>query len=506
MTKNEFFRKMTIKICGNLDIEKALFSSLTFLKDLMPVTILFLEYYDVNMSATRTIAKATLKGGQKVDLLTPLSQEAKQWASGYLSDISKQAYLYQDPMDRPYASEMMRFHNITLCSVILLPLEAGGKVIGSLIVGSEGKTKFNKKHAELISLMSEPIAIAMSNALIHREVVQLKNNLTEDNKQLHNELRRLSGEEIIGANLGLKEVMEKAGQVASLDSPVLLLGETGVGKDVIANAIHYSSSRADGPFVKLNCGAIPETLIDSQLFGHEKGAFTGAFKSQRGCFERAVKGTVFLDEIGELPLNAQTRLLRVLQDKEIVRVGGEKIIPLDIRIIFATNNNLEEMVKDGRFREDLWFRLNVFPIWIPPLRHRRSDIPELVQYFIDVKSKELKLPSIPKVEPYSLDSLFGYEWPGNVRELANIVERELILNPKGPLNFKSLGPLTRQAMVMDSKPESTILSLNEMMVIHIRQALTLSNGKIHGKGGAAELLNINPNTLRSKIRKFGIQI
>ncbi len=241
-------------------------------------------------------------------------------------------------------------------------------------------------------------------------MLKLKDLLADDNRYLHGELRRLSGDEIVGANFGLKDVMHKVQQVATLDSPVLLLGETGTGKDVIANAIHYSSSRSDGPFVSINCGAIPDTLIDSELFGHEKGAFTGALSQKRGRFERAEKGTIFLDEIGELPLQAQVRLLKVLQSKEIERVGGVKIITLDIRIIAATNRNLEEIIKLHQFREDLWFRLNVFPIWIPPLRERRSDIPALLQHFISMKAKELKLPAIPTLSHASIDPLLKSPW------------------------------------------------------------------------------------------------
>jgi transcriptional regulator with PAS, ATPase and Fis domain len=220
----------------------------------------------------------------------------------------------------------------------------------------------------------------MANALKHREVITLRDMLADDNRFLHGELRRLSGDEIVGANFGLKDVMHKVNQVAPLDSPVLLLGETGVGKD--------------GPFISVNCGAIPDTLIDSELFGHEKGAFE--------------------------------------------RLGGTKTISLDIRIIAATNQNLKERIKTNQFREDLWFRLNVFPITIPPLRRRKSDIPSLLQHFLSLKSKQLKLPAIPSISPDALKTLMDYHWPGNVRELENIVERTLILDRKGPLNFDHL--------------------------------------------------------------------
>jgi transcriptional regulator with GAF, ATPase, and Fis domain len=387
---------------------------------------------------------------------------------------------------------------------MVMNLKSNNQVLGALVLITE-KEKYTQQHADLVTLLKEPFIIATANALKHHEVLKLKDLLADDNRYLHGELRRLSGDEIVGANFGLKEVLYKVRQVARLDSPVLLWGETGTGKDVIANAIHYSSSRSDGPFVSVNCGAIPDTLIDSELFGHEKGAFTGALAQKRGRFERADKGTIFLDEIGELPLQAQVRLLKVLQSKEIERVGGVKTIPLDIRIIAATNRNLEEMVKAHQFREDLWFRLNVFPIWIPPLRERRSDIPALLQHFISIKSKELKLPSIPPVLPGTTDLLMNYHWPGNVRELQNIVERALILNPTGPLSFEHL-KLPISSLKIDSNdyvPDTE--SLDELTSLHIRRILAKTNGKIHGPDGAAELLGINASTLRNRMNKLGIE-
>jgi hydrogenase-4 transcriptional activator len=297
------------------------------------------------------------------------------------------------------------------------------------------------------------------------------------------------------------------GQVAPLDSPVLLQGETGTGKEVIANAIHYSSPRKDGPFIKVNCGAIPETLLDSELFGHEKGAFTGAISQKRGRFERADKGTIFLDEIGELPPQAQVRLLRVLQEKEIERVGGTSSIRVDIRVISATNRNLQEMVASGRFREDLWFRLNVFPIMIPPLRQRREDIPALVHHFMDRKSKELKLAERPVLAPGALDRLKAYDWPGNVRELENLIERALIQSRGGMLSFETLSapqvPGGRER-TRDAGRNRTVLSLDEINVQHIRQALENAGGKINGPGGAAQILGLHPNTLRGRMNKLGI--
>ncbi len=299
--------------------------------------------------------------------------------------------------------------------------------------------------------------------------------------------------------------MRQVRQVAPTVSPVLLSGETGVGKDVIANAIHLGSPRRDGPFVPVNCGAIPESLLDSELFGHEKGAFTGALAMKRGRFERADGGTILLDEIGEMPLEAQVRLLRVIQHREIERVGGTQRIPVDIRIIAATNKNLEERVTTGRFREDLWFRLNVFPITVPPLRDRTGDIPALVYHFIERKAAELKIGETPRLAPGAIDDLLAYQWPGNVRELENLVERAMILHRGEPLSFDDLEAAARPPVAQPPAPTGEeALDLDTVTARHIQQVLKRTGGKIHGPGGAGELLGINPNTLRYRMRKLGI--
>jgi transcriptional regulator with GAF, ATPase, and Fis domain len=331
--------------------------------------------------------------------------------------------------------------------------------------------------------------------------------LADDNRYLQQELLRLSGEDIVGADFGLRGVMEMVRQVAPLDSPVLLLGETGVGKDVIANAIHYSSLRREHPFITVNSGAIPENLLDSELFGHEKGAFTGAIAQKRGRFERANKGTIFLDEIGELPPQAQVRMLRVLQHKEIERVGGSNPIHVDVRIIAATHRNLEEMLKADLFREDLWFRLNVFPIMIPPLRARKADIPALLHHFIQRKTIELKLPTRPTLAPGAMDRLVAYHWPGNVRELENMVERALILNRSGPVEFAfhdSAGHEDVCELSEDPFGSKEALLLDQAIRRHIQKVLKIADGKIHGPGGAAELMGINPSTLRNRMNKLAI--
>jgi transcriptional regulator with GAF, ATPase, and Fis domain len=512
MDENEFFREATLHICGNLVLEEAMFSTFRFLRKEMPVDRLFLQFQDVGLNSLRIIAMATAKKAVKVDLLTPLSPEALQEQSDLVNEYRQRnkpnfIWLFQDnPEKNPVIREVFELHKMKATSLMVIPLGATGKVLGggSLVLTTEGDRKFTQQHADLLSLLKEPFSIAMSNALKHREVEKLQEILADDNRYLKGELKRITGDSIIGANFGLKEVMEKVSQVASLDSPVLLLGETGVGKDVIANAIHYSSTRRDGPFINVNCGAIPDTLIDSELFGHEKGAFTGAISQKRGRFERADKGTIFLDEIAELPLLSQVRLLHVLQNKTIERLGGTKTLKLDIRVIAATNQDLKERIKTNQFREDLWFRLNVFPIIIPPLRERKSDIPALLQHFLALKSKQLKLPAIPPLSPGAVETLMEYHWPGNVRELENIVERALILNKSGPLHFDHLKTDQEEGYSHLTGEPDDIENLDEAVIRHIQKILDRTGGKIHGPGGAADLLGINASTLRNRMKKLGI--
>jgi len=503
MNKMEFFQQAALAICGKLEIEAALHAFFNILVKQMPVTKLFLQRFDTEYNCMRTIAYSSAIEYGKMDLLTPLSQDARKLVMENMESVQG-IYLFNAPHISPITIEMLNYHSITASSLIVMDLQTENKLLGNFVLISENDT-LSEEYKDMVYSIKEPLAIAMSNALKHQEMIKLQNLTADDNRYLHGELRRLSGDEIVGSNFGLKDVVTKVRKVAALDSPVLILGETGVGKDVIANTIHYSSMRNKGPFVSVNCGAIPDTLIDSELFGHEKGAFTGALVQKRGRFERANKGTIFLDEIGELPLAAQVRLLKVLQSKEIERVGGVSTIKLDIRVIAATNRNLEEMIKKRQFREDLWFRLNVFPIWIPPLRERKVDIPALIQHFTGLKSKELKLAKIPTLAPGSTELLMEYQWPGNVRELQNVIERSMILSPQGPLTFEHLTQKPDQQVQRGKTdlPESE--NLDDMISIHIRRVLSKTNGKVSGKGGAAARLGVNPSTLRNRIKKLGIK-
>jgi hydrogenase-4 transcriptional activator len=507
MDENVFFREATLRICSSLDIETALKNCFEYVKAFIPAIRMSLHIWDADLNLVRFVASvgANLPEGSEKVLSLPekgRSERAALLEKGEIIHIANQP----DPkLGLQEIQERLGLNpNISMMS---MALKLEGNRIGSLGLVADGVNQYTDEHARLLLLLHGPFAIAMSNALKHQELIRYKDMLADDNRYLFDELRSALGDEIIGSDFGLKTVMEMVQQVAPLDSPVLLLGETGTGKEVIANAIHYSSPRKDGPFIKVNCGAIPETLLDSELFGHEKGAFTGAISQRRGRFERADKGTIFLDEIGELPPQAQVRLLHVLQKKEIERVGGTRSIPVDIRILSATNRNLQEMIASGRFREDLWFRLNVFPITIPPLRQRKEDIPALVHHFVDRKSMELKLTERPVLAPGTIDKLVAYHWPGNVRELENMVERALIQNHGGILSFDTLlpglAPGDRKG-VQDAGRHRVLLSLDEIAGRHIRRALEMARGKINGPGGAAQILGLHPNTLRKRMNKLGI--
>ncbi|SPD72099.1 conserved hypothetical protein [uncultured Desulfobacterium sp.] len=511
VNKDNFFREATMRICGNLDIETSMWSCLEYLEKVIPITGMVLDLFDRELATAHAIVQVSrYRDNPRLPRMIPLPKSAgaalkRKWIKMHTQDVM----IINRPESDPLSLTMTQIVKKPNTSIMAMRLKIEDNRLGALVIYVDGKDKYANKHARLLSMLHDPFSIAMSNALKHEEVIKLKDMLADDVQYLHRELLRLSGDELVGKTGGLAGVMEMVHQVASLNSPVLLLGETGVGKEVIANAIHYSSQRKEGPFIKVNCGAIPETLMDSELFGHEKGAFTGAVSEKRGRFERANMGTILLDEIGEMPLHAQVRLLRVLQNKEIERIGGTKTIPINVRVISATQMNLEDMIREGRFREDLWFRLNVFPIMIPPLRQRKEDIPDLVRHFINRKSRELKFKAEPAISPDTLERMMSYHWPGNVRELENVVERALIQN-RGKdnntfLTFKDFVLREKQENnITPSGSNSDIIGLDDAVARHIKLALKTANGKIEGPGGAAMLLKVNPSTLRTKMKKLGV--
>ncbi len=507
--RNIFFREATIRICSSLNPHMVLDHLLDYIKDIIPGDGASLGLIDAKSFTMQLTAQVSLNGTERQAPFTIMLP--KQQKERYQRWLTKDEFLFENDTSRlePWEKTVVdRAFPPLVRSLMVINLDLQEERLGAFAIYSGKKNQYTEDHLSLLATLHDPLAIAMSNALLYQEVMLSRETLADDNRYLYQQLFQVSGEAIVGADSGLKEVMEKVRQVAQLDSPVLLLGETGVGKEVIANAIHQYSDRRNGPFIKVNCGAIPETLMDSELFGHEKGAFTGAVSQKRGRFERADNGTIFLDEIGELSPAAQVRLLRVIHNKEIERVGGMSSIPINTRIISATHRNLFDMVQNGRFREDLWFRLNVFPIIIPSLRDRKADIPELVYYFIKRKAAELKIHETPVMDPDDLERLLAYRWPGNIRELENMVERALIQSRGIKLTKLSFeNPWLAAGKTEppeESGNEEDFLGLEEMVRIHISKALSLTKGRVHGPKGAAKLLHLNPSTLRAKMRKLGI--
>jgi transcriptional regulator with GAF, ATPase, and Fis domain len=393
--------------------------------------------------------------------------------------------------------------------VLAGPLNAAQGPAGVVVFAARPRQSFRAEHEELARALLEPFTAALENDRRLREMTALREAVEADNRSLLSRLGRHDiVDSIVGAETGLRSVMEQIELVARSDVPVLVLGETGSGKEVVARAIHARSRRASGPFLRVNCGAIPPELVDSELFGHEKGSFTGAVGVRRGWFERADAGTLFLDEVGELPLAAQVRLLRILQDGTFERVGGERSLHVDVRIVAATHRDLAALVADRGFREDLWYRIAVFPIRLPPLRERPEDIPSLAAHFALRAAKRLGMPPLVPA-PEDLDLLVSYPWPGNVRELAAVIERAGILGGGKRLEVaQALGAGGRQAPAgvpaAAPPPSGPFATLEAAMAAHIEAALARTRGRIEGPDGAARLLAINPHTLRARMRNLGI--
>jgi transcriptional regulator with GAF, ATPase, and Fis domain len=397
--------------------------------------------------------------------------------------------------------------------VLAGPTLAGGVPSGVLVLVAGRGSIFRPRHLPMLQALLDPFSAALENDRRLREMGALREAAEADKRTLLHRLGRESvgSETIVGADMGLRQVMERIELVAPSDVPVLILGETGSGKEVVARAIHGRSRRAAGPFLRVNCGAIPLELIDSELFGHERGSFTGAVGLRKGWFERADQGTLLLDEIGELPLAAQVRLLRILQDGTFERVGGQISLSVDVRIVAATHRDLQAMVAEGSFREDLWYRIAVFSIGLPPLRDRPEDIPALAAHFALRACRRFGFPALTPGQQ-EVNLLLAYDWPGNVRELAAVLDRAAILGNGKTLEVaKALGrapgrPEGSRRRPQDARPRGreALLSLDDAMARHVERALEETRGRIEGPTGAAALLRINPHTLRARMRKLGI--
>ncbi len=518
--QNQILLDVWREACQHIEIQDFAQTAAELLAKQSPLSKVIVRRFDREQATMITVAIAPMRSGEAIsedrrNLSEQESPQLQKWCrSGRL---------------------LARGKRLTGVLGLILPPDIDGDIVavplinddvaaGALLLVARAGLAFDSSDHELFEKLREPFSVALENDRRIHEIASLREAAEADRGAL---LRRLGRNEItdtvVGEGTGLRSVMERVRLVANSDVPVLILGETGTGKELVARAIHNRSTRHSGPFIRVNCGAIPTELIDSQLFGHERGSFTGADQTRAGWFERADRGTLLLDEIGELPLAAQVRFLRVLQDGFVERVGGAQPIHVDVRIVAATHRDLPRMVQDGQFREDLMYRLAVFPILLPPLRERRDDIAPLAQHFADRAALRFGLPPVA-VTPDDVGLLRTYDWPGNIRELGAVIDRAAILGDGHSLEIaKSLGlndPTTVQITRREGLPSisgtqrggiqsaadiaSSIATLDEAMKSHIELVLARTRGRIEGRKGAAALLDINPHTLRARMRKLGV--
>jgi formate hydrogenlyase transcriptional activator len=390
----------------------------------------------------------------------------------------------------------------------VVPLLDGDQAVGALVFSSLKPNAFGQREVRALAETAAPIATALNNALAFRQIADLKDRFRREKQYLEEELdQEHHFQEIVGVSPSLRHVLKEIETVAPTDATVLIQGETGTGKELLARSIHRLSPRHNRTFIKLNCASIPAGLLESELFGHEKGAFTGAVARKIGKLELANEGTLFLDEIGEMPLDLQPKLLRALQEREIERVGGSRAIPVDIRLIAATNRDLARMVVQNQFRSDLFYRLKVFPVFAPPLRERAGDIPILVRHFVSVHSRRMGK-VIETIPDEVMGALTRWSWPGNIRELENLLERAVILT-RGNALYVPLAELREE--LAESQPDShkresddESSSLSDVQREHILRVLRECRGRIGGSGGAAQRLGMKRTTLNSRLAKLGI--
>jgi formate hydrogenlyase transcriptional activator len=517
----ELLLNLTTSITSSLDLREVLRSIAANIREVIHADAVAVSLPDAGSGKYRVFAVDFPhgKGVFREELLVSpsgISKRAMETLKPVVIDAREQTE------HAPATYDMLAAEGIeAMCSI---PLVNRGRGLGLLFLVRTTKTPFSAEDVDFLSRASGPIAIAIENALAYREISELKDKLAQEKLYLEEEFRSEMGfEQIIGNSSALKHVLQLVETVAPSDSTVLLLGETGTGKELIARAIHDRSRRKARTFVKLNCAAIPTGLVESELFGHEKGAFTGAISQKIGRLELADQGTLFLDEVGDIPIEIQPKLLRALQEREFERLGSTHTRKVNVRLVAATNRDLEKMIAAREFRSDLYYRLNVFPIRIPPLRERKPDIPLLVSYFVQKFAKQMqkKIDSIPAAV---MKALTAWEWPGNVRELENFVERAVILTGGRSL----AAPLAELRNVRADEPKGAAASQDDIARIvketinalhgssgtaddrtkkhrdQIVRALTEAKGRVGGADGAAARLRINRTTLLARMKKLGI--
>jgi transcriptional regulator with GAF, ATPase, and Fis domain len=508
------------EVCRHLVLEESVRNIAPILGRFLPIDEVVVRKVASDGRSLTTVAHGTCADTDEVDVRAARTDLAAADARALSEWLEAGEATLFEASDRRASIARTLVPEGMLGSVIAGPLASGGDPSGVVLLHAGTRRRLGGAEVERVQSILEPLRVALENDQRLHELSRMREALLADRQALLSRLDRQEiSDTIVGESAGLRPVMQRVEQVAPTDAPVLILGETGSGKEVIARAIHARSRRSGGPVVRVNCGAIPPELVDSELFGHERGSFTGALSARKGWFERADGGTLFLDEIGELPAAAQVRLLRVLQDGSLERVGGHRSITVDVRIVAATHRDLETMVASGAFREDLWYRISVFPVRLPALRERPEDISPLASHFAQRAGVRLGgAPLLPTAADVEL--LARYAWPGNVRELAAVIERAAILgngrhleiekalgrfepSPR-PTPAPSIRPSEPPGAGSRTPPPGRIATLDEAMRTHIERALAATRGRIEGRRGAAELLGINPHTLRARMRKLGV--
>jgi PAS domain S-box-containing protein len=491
--------QLSTALLANMDVRKLLGAISASVGELIPHDAATLALYDpATHQLVANFLSADEQGTHRGEVRLPLENSP-----------AGQAFRTREPVllecleDSPFNPEAIRhLTSIGMHSACWVPLIHRGEVIGTMMIASRLESTFSQREADTLVEMADQVAMAVNNAVAFRQIQELRDRLGQEKKYLEEEInleRRF--DDVVGQSMGLRRVLREIETVAPTDATVLIQGETGTGKELLARAIHRLSPRNDRTFIKINCAAIPAGLIESELFGHEKGAFTGAIARKIGRLELAHEGTLFLDEVGELPLDLQPKLLRALQEREIERLGGSRPISVNVRLIAATNRDLAQMVAEKQFRSDLYYRLKVFPVFSPPLRERAGDIPILVRHFVDAHSRRMgkRIESIPEE---TMAALTRWSWPGNIRELENFLERAVILT-RGPVLFVPLAELETQGTQASQNWENPTLQAAERD--HILRALREAQGQIGGPTGAAARLGLKRTTLNSKIKKLSIE-
>ncbi len=492
-------REISDTVVRNLDLSELFTSISVALRTIIRHDYASLSLPDLNHDDLRIYAVdfPAGKGLLHVDLLNPIEGSL----AGRALTVNKPVMVARLRYSQFPVESSSKWEDEGLKSACAIPLVSNSSTVGVITVGRTQEGAFNMRDVAMLQELSSSIAIAVQNALAFREISLLKDQLAEHRDYLERQIRvEFNFNEIKGESAALKEVLQAVRTVAPTDVPVLILGETGTGKELIARAIHQRSPRAQYPMVKINCAAIPATLIESELFGFEKGAFTGAMASKKGRLELANKGTIFLDEIGELPIESQSKLLRVLQEHEFERLGGTRTLHADIRVIAATNRDLRQMMADKQFRSDLYYRLRVFPITVPPLRERRDDVPILVRFFTEKYARRMGRKIMSISEP-AMKALCDWHWPGNIREMENFIERAVIL---------SHGEVLDVPVAELKEPTYTNLERGDTLEAtereYILQILKDAGGVVAGPRGAAAKLGLKRSTLQGKMRKLGISL